>query len=484
MKRAEWTVLLLLMMFGGFLSARADKIEAQIDAYVNAQRQQRHIPGVSVAVVREGKVVFAKGYGLANVELEVPATRDTVYELLSVSKQFTAAAVLMLVEAGKVSLDAKVADYLPDIPDAWSAVTVRHLLTHTSGIMDYTDAPSFFENARQDATPEELLKPVKARPLQFAPGTRWRYSNSNYYLLGLIIEKVSGMKFADFLEERIFRPLGMTSTRMNDMTDIIPNRASGYHWLAENADKLPAVVTGYHGKKNVLQNAIYISPTRKWAAGAILSNVVDLARWDAALTSDRLLKPGTLQQMWAPARLNSGEEVNYGFGNELSHIRGHRMAGHQGGGMAFNTTLLHDLDDKLTVIVLCNQTTAPSQPMALHIASLYVPALSFAQDKPIEDKEPQVSARLKQILLDAQQGKADATLFAPEVQQLTQFIRRAGQEMLGKLGALQSFVLLERRDEGNRRLYRYRAVFGTTPIQWTFMLNPEGKVFSIEPTQE
>src|ERR1051326_1167884 len=226
MQRGIKTFLLIMLLIGLLSPVRADSVEDRIDAYVNAQREKAHVPAISVAVVRDGKLVFAKGYGMANLELGVPATKDTVYELLSVSKQFTAAAVLMLVEAGKVNLDAKLADYLPDTPASWSEVTVRHLLSHTSGIMDYTDIPPFFENIRQDATPEELLKPVKARPLLFAPGTRWRYSNSNYYLLGLLIEKVSGQKLADFLEERLFKPLGMTATRMNDMTDIVPNRAN------------------------------------------------------------------------------------------------------------------------------------------------------------------------------------------------------------------------------------------------------------------
>jgi D-alanyl-D-alanine carboxypeptidase len=188
--------------------------------------EKQHIPGVSLAVVRDGKVVLAKGYGLANVELSVPATTDTVYELLSVSKEFTAAAILLLVEEGKVSLDETVPKYLPDSPAAWKDVTVRHLLSHTSGITDYTDIRPFFEMIRQDASPEELMKPVKERPLDFASGTRWRYSNSNYYVLGMILERVSGKKYADFLEERIFHPLGMMATQVNDMTDIIPNRAS------------------------------------------------------------------------------------------------------------------------------------------------------------------------------------------------------------------------------------------------------------------
>jgi D-alanyl-D-alanine carboxypeptidase len=481
--KSTWILLYLILAFA-LTPAQADKITDEVDVYVKAQMEKQHIPGVSLAVVRDGKVVLAKGYGLANVELSVPATTDTVYELLSVSKEFTAAAILLLVEEGKVSLDETVPKYLPDSPAAWKDVTVRHLLSHTSGITDYTDIRPFFEMIRQDASPEELMKPVKERPLDFASGTRWRYSNSNYYVLGMILERVSGKKYADFLEERIFHPLGMMATQVNDMTDIIPNRASGYHWLGEDADKMPPFLSGYHGRKNVLQNAVYVSPTRKWAAGAIVSSVMDLIKWDAALHTEKLLKKSTVEQMWTPAKLKSGVETDYGLGNELSEARGHRLAGHQGGGLAFNTTHLLCVDDKLTVIVLTNQTSAPSKPMAMHIASFFIPGLSYEQAQGIEDKDPKITELLREVLVNAQQGKADASLFAPEASQLADFIKRAGPEFLGTKGALRSFVLLERREEATKRVLAYRSVFGETSILWTFELTKEGKILSLSPKEE
>ena len=465
-------------------STGADALLRQVDTYIEAQRQQWHVPGVSVAVVQDGKTVLAKGYGMANVELNTPATKDTVYELLSISKQFTAAAILLLVEEGKVALDAPLSQYLPDTPASWNAITIRHLLTHTSGIRDYTDAHPFFETIRQDATPQELLAPVKIGPLSFAPGTQWRYSNSNYYLLGLVIEKISGKPFADFVTTRIFLPLDMTQTRYNAPTDIVPNRASGYHWLGNDADKMPAVVTGYHGRKNVLQNAIFISPTRKWAAGAFLSTIGDLAKWDTALHAGKLLKPETVRLMTIPATLGDGGEANYGFGNELLTVRGHRMAGHQGGGMAFNTTLLHCLDDHLTVIVLCNQTSAPSRPMALHIASLYVPALAFETASALPDREPQVTALLEKVLRAAQQGRADAAWFAPQAQSLTGFIQREGPQFLGPRGMLKSLTLLDRREANGGRVYEYRAQFASGAIVWRLGLDAAGRIVLLAPVQE
>src|SRR5262249_6324883 len=188
-----------LALAGAAASGYADKI----DDSIKVELEKSHTPGASVAVVRDGKVVRARGYGMANVELSVRAARDTVYETLSVSKQFTAAAILMLVEEGKVTLDAPISNYLPNTPAAWSVVTVRHLLTHTSGIRDYTDVPGWMATIRQDRSPEDLLKPVREAPLGFPPGESFRYSNSGYYLLGMILEKVSGKSYGDFLQERI-----------------------------------------------------------------------------------------------------------------------------------------------------------------------------------------------------------------------------------------------------------------------------------------
>lgn len=439
----------------------------KVDQFITDQMGKNHIPGVSVAVVQNGQLVFAKGYGLADVELSTPATENTVYGLMSVSKQFTANAIMMLVEQGQVGLDEKISKYLPDVPGTWSAITVHELLSHTSGIPDYVDRPGFWQNVRQDRAPEDLLKPVKDLPLDFPPGTQWRYSNSGYYVLGQIIEKVNGKSYADFLNEHIFRPLGMSATQVNDFQAIIPNRASGYIW-----------------QKDHLQNAEYVSPTQMWAAGAVISTVTDLAKWDAALYTDKLLKKSTLEPMWTPAKLADGTDAPYGEGNELSTVRGHRVAGHQGSGNAFNATLLRYVDDKLTVIVLCNLAQGPSHDIAAHIATLYLPALGYANASGIEDKSPQITAMLKQIILDAQQGKSDATLFDPQAQGLASFLKRGGPQLMGKFGALQSFTLIEQRDEPLQRIFVYRATFAQGTLIWTFTLDADNKVLDMNPAQE
>jgi CubicO group peptidase (beta-lactamase class C family) len=453
----------------GAKTAGVNAVDAEaIDAYVRSIMEREHVPGLSVAVVKDGQLVFAQGYGLANVELDVPATADTVYEVLSVSKQFTATAIVMLAEEKKLALDDAIAKHLAALPDEWSGITIRHLLTHTSGIKDYTDADGWLEKIRLDRTPEELLKPVMEAPLLFAPGERWSYSNSNYYLLGMILEKISGKTYAEFLAERIFKPLAMTSTRIDDYRDIIKRRASGYHW-----------------QKDELGNAAYVSPTQKWSAGAVVSTVNDMAKWEAAIASAKLVPAETQRAMFSPAHLSSGAEVKYGLGNELDDDHGHRVAGHQGGGLAFNATDLRFVDDNLAVIVLCNLTQAPSRVIARHIAAFYVPDISDEGKAGIEDKDPAATSMLRQVLLDAAQGKCDPARFAAGVDdKMVPFIKRAGPQFLGTLGKLEDFTLLQADNKAKQRTLRYRARFEKSSIIWTFELDAARKILSMEPTRE
>ena len=439
-----------------------------VDAYAKSEMAKQHVPGMSVAVVQNGKVVLAKGYGLVNVELSAPATAETAYELMSVSKQFTATAIMILVEEGRIRLDEKVSTYLADTPSAWSAVTIRHLLTHTSGISDYTDNPGWRQQIRLDRKPEELMKPVAERPLAFQPGEQWRYSNSNYYLLGMIIEKLSGKHYADFIDERIFKPLGMTSTRLDVMTDIIANRSAGYNL-----------------QNGQMQNAEYVSPTQKWAAGAIISTASDMAKWVIAIDEGKLLKKDSWQQMIVPAKLNNGKETSYGFGNELEKDHNHLVAGHQGGGIAFNTTVRRYVNDKLSVIVLCNLTQAPSELIARHVASIYIPEISDADKTGIEDKDPKLTEELKRLLENAALGQVDPSVFTPAaLGQVVPMVRQAGPRMLGPLGPMQSFTLLEETTESAKRFRRYRAKYEKMTLIWSFELTSDGKIINLEPKPE
>ncbi|HLK61479.1 MAG TPA: serine hydrolase domain-containing protein, partial [Chthonomonadaceae bacterium] len=433
MKPTPLFLAMSLILLCWTLAAHADRV----DDVVKAQMQKRHIPGLSVAVVRDGKPVLMRGYGLADVERNVRASPDTVYELGSITKQFTAMAILMLVEEGKLGLDDKIRAFLSDLPAAWSEVTVRNLLTHTSGIKNYTDIPDITKRWRNDYTHEEIIKLVSGDPLEFAPGEKWAYSNTGYFLLGMILEKVSGKPYGAFLEERIFKPLGMTSTQVNDLGAIIPNRACGYT-LADNS----------------LRNADYASMTWPFAAGVLVSTVRDMAKWDAALTTGRLLKPASYRQMWTPVTLKDGKKAEYGFGWAISDYQGHKFISHNGGIPGFVTTIDRFVDDKLTVIVLTNSDVANPDTIAKEVAGVYVPALTPIAPKPIADKDAQTTAHLRQTLEALAEDKADPAAFTPEAQKAL-FPDRAKQAagFLKTLGPLKSFTLLEEKAEADHHHY-------------------------------
>jgi len=343
-----------------------DAISARVDEYVAAQVREQKIPGLALAVVRDGKVIEARGFGLANVELSVPVKAETIFQTGSVGKQFAAMAVMMLVEEGKVALDDKITKYFDGAPASWNSITVRNLLSHTSGIPEYdTDAlrnqDEPFINLRRDYTEQELLRKFESLPLDFAPGEKWSYSNTGYVLLGILIRKVTGEFYGDFLHDRIFKPLGMDSTRIISEADIIPNRSSGYRL-----------------EKGQLKNQEWVAPSLNTTAdGALYTTVLDMAQWDAALYNEKLVKKDTLDQIWTPIRLNNGKSYPYGFGWDVTQVNGHRLIQHGGAWQGFTTQISRYVDDRFTVVVLTNLDSEHSDPgkiahgvAAIHIAGL------------------------------------------------------------------------------------------------------------------
>jgi CubicO group peptidase (beta-lactamase class C family) len=327
-----------------------DDLSVQVDQAVEAERKTQQIPGLAIAICRDGKLIKAAGYGLANVELDVPVTPETIFQTGSVGKQFTSMAVMMLVEEGKIDLDQKIVKYIPESPAAWKEVSVRQLLTHTSGIADYGGEEDTMNkgviNFRKDYTEEQLVQAFAKMPMDFAPGEKWKYSNTGYVLLGIIIHRVTGEFYGDFLQERIFKPLGMSSTRIISEADIVPHRSSGYRLV-----------------KGVLKNQEWVSPTLNTTAdGALYTNVLDLAKWDAALDKRLLLNPSSYDLMWSPAKLNDGKKATYGFGWALGELAGKRAVSHDGAWQGFTMTINRFLDDRFTVIVMTNLDSDNSKP--------------------------------------------------------------------------------------------------------------------------
>jgi CubicO group peptidase (beta-lactamase class C family) len=324
-----------------------------VDDYVHAEMQRQHIPGLSLLVAKDKKIVRAQGYGLANVELQVPVKPETVFQSGSVGKQFTATAVMMLVEEGKIRLDDPITKYFKNAPASWQEVTIRELLSHTAGFTDY---PKNFD-FRKDYTEAQLLKIVEGIPLAFPPGTKWSYSNLGYLTLGVLIHHVTGEFYGDFLQQRIFQPLGMTTTRIISETNIVPNRAAGYRLV-----------------KGELKNQEWVSPTLNTTAdGALYFSILDLAKWDAALYTEKLLKRSSLAQMWTVTKLKNGHpnSGHYGFGWAILTKDGHRVLDHGGAWQGFKSHISRYVDDKLTVVALANLEQADPGLIADRVAKMY-----------------------------------------------------------------------------------------------------------------
>jgi CubicO group peptidase (beta-lactamase class C family) len=357
---------------------------AKIDAYVNEEIGRERIPGAAVGIYNRGQILLAKGYGLADVELNVPVKAETIFQSGSVGKQFVSAAMMMLVEEGKVGLDDGIVKYFPNAPASWQPIRVKNLLSHTSGLSEYESdertGPKGPFYLRLDFTEDELLERAEAMPIEFAPGEKWAYRNTNYLLLGIMIHKVTGKFYADYLAERIFKPLGMTSTRLISDADIIPNRSSGYELQGDK-----------------LQNQSWVSPTfNSTADGALYFNVLDLAKWDEALYGTKLLKQSSLDRIWTVFPLNDGKPNpgHYGFGWEITTMNGHKLIEHGGAWQGFTCNISRYVEDRLTVVVLTNLDAGHARPdrIAHTIAGLLNPALAPAPAK--ERKQAKVDPKI------------------------------------------------------------------------------------------
>jgi len=449
--------------------AQTDDVGSKVDSFVQASIRQQRIPGLALAVMRDGQIIKAQGYGLSNIELNVPVSPQTIFQSGSVGKQFTATGIMMLVEEGKVGLDDKITKYFPGAPDSWNKFTVRNLLTHTSGIKDYTDKNFDY---RRDYTEEDLLKILQKLPFDFAPGDKWSYSNSGYMLLGILIHKVTGKFYGDFLQERIFRPLGMTTTRIISEEDIVPSRAAGYRLV-----------------KGAIKNQEWVAPSLNTTAdGALYFTVLDLAKWDAALYTEKLIKRSSLDEMWTPVKLNDGKPYPYGFGWRVHEINGHRLIEHGGSWQGFTTGISRYVGDKLTVVALCNLDSRHARPEEIihGVAGLYVPALTPPPPaKSIEDKEPQVTALFRDLLRKVEEGKADAEAFTEDARKKWFPDRiKEYQEVLEDFGPAKAVDLLERKEEGGLRSYVYRLTFEDGRIvKLDLKLTGKNKIAALDLTE-
>jgi ABC-type multidrug transport system ATPase subunit/CubicO group peptidase (beta-lactamase class C family) len=301
---------------------------SRMDQIVRSYVSKKQFMG-SALVARGDKILFSKGYGFANLEQQIPNTPATEFRIGSITKQFTAAAILLLEEQGKLKIKNPIKDYISDVPAAWDRITIYHLLTNTAGIPNYTDFPEALKMAGVPQTPEQLIALFRNKPLEFIPGTRWAYSNSGYVLLGYVIEKVSGQRYEDFIQQNILKPLGMENSGCDFDSDLITRRANGYS--TDGTGPVP-----------------YVHMSFPYSAGTLYSTTGDLLRWEQGLFSGRLLSAASMAKMTKPY-LNG-----YAFGLEVKSVNGRKQIAHGGSLSGFNAYLAYFPDSKITVAVLAN----------------------------------------------------------------------------------------------------------------------------------
>ncbi len=332
--------------------AQADKVD---DIVAKAMKEQK-IPGVAVMVLRDGKPIKAKGYGLANLEHRIPVKPETVFQSGSVGKQFTSTLVMMLVEEGKLKLDDPIAKHFPEANGAWNGVLLRQMLSHTSGL---PDLPYNKMDMRKDYTEADLVKYMVDQKPPEKPGEKWRYNNGGYVMLGVLVRRVTGKFYGDLLQEKIFKPLEMKTARVINEADIVQNRSAGYE-------------IGPAGLKNQSWVAPMLNTT---ADGSLYLSLLDYAKWDAALYGTKLLKKSSLEKMWTSMKLNNGKPTGYGFGWGVNKVGDKRLIEHAGAWQGFTTHIGRLVDQKITVVVLTNLDAGHSKPQAIgrDILKVFVP---------------------------------------------------------------------------------------------------------------
>jgi CubicO group peptidase (beta-lactamase class C family) len=462
--RSAFALCLWIASFAWAAASPEPGVSARIDAFVVAEMRRQKVPGVAIAVIRGGKVILAKGYGEANVEHHVPVSRETVFQSGSIGKQFTAVAVMLEVEDGKLALDDPITKYFPDAPAGWHRITIRNLLTHTSGIPGYSSNV----NLRSDYSEDELLKIAYGLALEFEPGTRWSYSNTGYALLGIIIHRASGQFYGDVLRDRVFIPLGMKTARVISEADIVANRSAGYQLV--------------HGE---IKNQDWVAPTlNTMADGSLYLSLNDYIAWDRGLRANALLTPKSWSAIYTPVTLKSGRTYPYGFGWDVDRALGEPWYHHAGAWQGFETLISRYLGDDLTVVVLANLSDAITDRFVDGITRILDPRLpQFEPDTPIPDQHPEVTERVRTLLRNASNG----TLYEADLPRLGRDFfpeqLEAYKELMATFSGPVRLELVERRQLGDDWLYTYLAAFTHGTLLVSIALTPDDQisVFGIEP---
>lgn len=433
----------------------------RVEEAVRREMESARVPGVAVAILKGNDVLMSKGFGLANIEQNLPVTSKTMFESGSMGKQFTAAGVMSLVEAGTLNLDASVRTYLKDAPAAWEPIRLRHLLSHTSGIPDYTsDALDY----RKDFTEDDLAKMAYALTPEFAPGTRWNYSNTGYVLLGVIMSRVTGHPYWEYLTDKIFRPAGMPTIRIISEADIVPHRASGYR--VENGE---------------WKHQDWVSPKLNTTAdGSLLLSLEDMVAWSRVVRERGLLSPRSWDAMQSPVTLNSGRPHPYGFGWFIDKAPGQRVVQHGGSWQGFRTQISRFEGSDLTIVVLGNSSSALPPRFTDAIASAIDPGLVNPTPRtPIPDPDPGATTYVRGVLDKVARGELGLADFEFVRTTLVPRMSSVYGRLLGALGPIQRMELVDRGEEGDDRTLVYLVRYATASMRVGVKIGPGGRLTNL-----
>jgi CubicO group peptidase (beta-lactamase class C family) len=445
--------LVFLAVSGSAQSQLSPDLIEKIDKVATDTLAKTGVPSASIAIVKDGQIVYTRAYGDARLEPKTPATPQMRYSIGSISKQFTAAALLLLQEQGKLSLDDKVAKYVPNLTRA-NEVTIRQLLSHTSGYQDYWPQDYVMPGMLQATTAQKIMDMWARKPLDFEPGTKWQYSNTNYVIAGVIIEKVARMPLLQFLQEKVFTPLGMKSVSDTDQAKLGDTDPTGYLRYALG----PLRAAPKEGKGWM------------FAAGELAMPAEDLAKWDISIMDQKLMKAASYREFATDTLLKNGLSTHYGLGVDVNSQAGHRALSHGGEVSGFTAQNIVFPDDRAAVVVLTNQDAVSASGA---IASGIAPLL-FATTDPAT---PAKLEQAKKIFAGLQQGTIDRSLFTDNAN--SYFSEPALKDFasgLGPLGAPQSFVQASQGLRGGMTLRVYIIRFPTKVLRaWTYEM-PDGKL--------
>lgn len=410
----------------------------KIDAIVRQEMRSSVTPALSLVVLHKGRVVKMAGYGFSNLETKTRASADTVYENGSMGKMFTAAALMRLVEAGKVSLEDPFSKFFPEAPPSWSSIKIRHLLNHTSGLPDYL-ASSVGLDSGHEYSMQEVLEEVAKRPLDFPAGAAWSYSNTGYLALGFVLEKVTGTPYEEVMKTMVFEPLGMQKTLINDIEKVVPNRAAGYY------------VQNGEWRKGEERTQCFAA----FADGGMITTVRDLAKWDVAILEGRLLKPSSWNTMMSPGYLDTGRRLTYGFGWFMRPAIGKRVVDHGGNMTGFNSYIYRDLTTQTTIITLANVGGLSARRVTERIAQEALPEtaqiLSRAAAPSLD-----IAAKIRTATESWLSGKPDKFLFSPDFV-LSWNTDRLKATLLSatKIGSIKTWTYSDSVPDGEETLHRF-----------------------------